>query len=98
MTIIYQYDGGGNRVQKTVQKGEFISVTHYVRDASGNILATYNNEKQVKEFNIYGGSRLGIYTPKTDDYGKLILGYRNYELSNHLSNVLCCRLYPHNRL
>jgi len=90
MTIIYQYDGGGNRVQKTVQKGEFISVTHYVRDASGNILATYNNEKQVKEFNIYSSSRIGNYKPENliDDKGKLILGYRNYELTNHLSNVL----------
>jgi len=31
---------------------------------------------------------LGTYTPKTDDKNKLILGYRNYELTNHLGNVL----------
>gem|GEM_PF-4589290 len=52
---------------------------------------------KLSNLNIYDGSRLGIYTPKTGDYGKLILGYRNYELSNHLSNVLCCRLCPHIR-
>jgi len=48
LDIKYQYDGGGNRIQKTVQKGEFISVTHYVRDASGNIIATCNNENKAK--------------------------------------------------
>ena len=61
-------------MQKTVQKSEFISVTHYIRDASGNILATYK-ETKIEEFHIYGSSHLGIYTPKTDDYGKLVLGY-----------------------
>ena len=63
------------------------SVTHYIRDASGNILATYDNA-ELEEFNIYGSSRLGNYRPTKDDYGKLILGSRNYELTNHLGNVL----------
>jgi len=63
------------------------TTTHYVRDAIGKILATYQNTK-VQEFIIYGSTRLGTYTPKTDDKNKLILGYRNYELTNHLGNVL----------
>jgi len=94
LTIHYQYDATGNRVQKTVQKSEFISVTHYIRDASGNILATYK-ETKIEEFHIYGSSRLGTLNLQYDttnqlqnDQGKLILGYRNYELTNHLGNVL----------
>ena len=95
MTIHYQYDATGNRVQKTVQKSEFISVTHYIRDATGNILATYK-ETKIEEFHIYGSSRLGTLNLDYDtvtnqllnDQGKLILGSRNYELTNHLGNVL----------
>ena len=71
------------------------SVTHYIRDASGNILATYK-ETKIEEFHIYGSSRLGTLNLQYDtttnqlqnDQGKLILGSRNYELTNHLGNVL----------
>ena|GEM_PF-3275256 len=94
LTIHYQYDATGNRVQKTVSRNNFTTITHYVRDATGNILATYK-ETKIEEFHIYGSSRLGTLNLQYDttnqlqnDQGKLILGYRNYELTNHLGNVL----------
>ncbi len=77
------------------------TTTHYILDATGgNILATYTN-RQVQELNIYGSSRLGTYKipyepdpndntkqVQKDDFHKLILGRRSYELTNHLGNVL----------
>jgi len=76
------------------------TTTHYIRDATGNIMATYVNTK-IQELHIYGSARLGTYKipyepdPKdntkqiqVDDFHKLILGRRSYELSNHLGNVL----------
>ena len=104
MTINYRYDGSGNRVMKLIEKRIkheiTFTTTHYIRDATGNIMATYTN-RQVKELNIYGSSRLGAYNIpyephptapnkqiQKDDFHKLILGRRYYELSNHLGNVL----------
>ena len=104
MTINYRYDGVGNRVMKLIEKRmsgtiEF-TTTHYVRDATGNIMATYKNS-QVQELHLYGSSRLGTYKIpyepdpndntkqiQKDDFHKLILGRRYYELTNHLGNVL----------
>jgi len=44
MTINYRYDGSGNRVMKLIEKRMSGSIefttTHYVRDATGNIMAT----------------------------------------------------------
>ena len=80
--ISYKYDATGNRIYKKVNNNE----THYVRDASGNLMATYEN-KIAKEFVIYGSSRLGIYNGATSE-GKRTLGNKKYELSNHLGNVL----------
>ena len=80
--ISYKYDATGNRIYKKVNTTE----THYVRDASGNLMATYEN-KIAKEFVIYGSSRLGIYNGSTSE-GKRTLGNKKYELSNHLGNIL----------
>jgi len=104
MTINYRYDGAGNRVMKLIEKRIkheiTFTTTHYIRDATGNIMATYTNRK-VKEIHLYGSSRLGTYKipyepdptdskkqVQVDDFHKLILGRRYYELSNHLGNVL----------
>jgi len=104
MTINYRYDGSGNRVMKLIEKRMkheiTFTTTHYIRDATGNIMATYTN-RQVQELHIYGSTRLGAYNIpyephptdpnkqiQKDDFHKLILGRRNYELSNHLGNVL----------
>ena len=81
-TISYKYDAIGNRIYKKVNTTE----THYVRDASGNLMATYEN-KIAKDFVIYGSSRLGVYNGATSK-GKRTLGNKKYELSNHLGNVL----------
>ena len=84
--ISYKYDATGNRIYKKVVSSSLSKETHYVRDASGNLMATYEN-KIAKEFVIYGSSRLGIYNGSTSE-GKRILGNKKYELSNHLGNVL----------
>jgi hypothetical protein len=76
-----------NRVAKNVQTPENDNISeHYVRDASGNTLATYRNGA-LAELSIYGGSRLGTFYFEADS-GALQLGKRTYDLSNHLGNVL----------
>jgi len=65
----------GNRISKEVKYRAGGSLTgastttFYIRDASGNTMATYKLEKDasstissnmLKEFNIYGSSRLGV--------------------------------------
>src|SRR5690554_5043938 len=75
--------------------------TYYILDASGNQLSMYEHAVDdtevnyyLTERNIYGSSRLGTLKDPVNmlnahplqSYG--ILGNRNYELSNHLGNVL----------
>jgi len=84
--ITYKYDGTGNRIMKKVNKGATTLINYYLRDASGNVMAIYEDEK-LKEIPIYGSSRLGQYRPKTDAK-KTALSQRIYEFSNHLGNVL----------
>ncbi len=86
--VSYQYDAAGNRISKRVTSNNQTKTTHYVRDASGNVLSIYQDEA-LQEQPIYGSSRLGMYRPKDSKAdGSLSLGQRNYELSNHLGNVL----------
>ncbi|MGB1217676.1 MAG: hypothetical protein ACPG5P_07355, partial [Saprospiraceae bacterium] len=76
--IHYTYDGMGNRLSKSVQGGYIINTTYYARDASGNVMSTYDCNKisvrtpsgsgiltQLKqsEIPIYGSSRIGIDKP-----------------------------------
>ena len=90
-TIDYRYDGTGNRIMKKVTTGATRTTTTYLRDASGNVMAIYEDKTDqtlvIKEIPIYGSSRLGQYRPKTDAK-KTALGQRIYEFSNHLGNVL----------
>ena len=76
---------------KKVTVGATRTTTTYLRDASGNVMAIYEEKTDqrlaVKEIPIYGSSRLGQYRPKTDTK-KTALGQRIYEFSNHLGNVL----------
>jgi RHS repeat-associated protein len=71
--IRYSYDAAGNRISKTVEKNNQKSITWYVRDAQGNVMATYTSESasstplqgfEIKESEryLYGSSRLGVVT------------------------------------
>lgn len=67
VTISYEYDAAGNRVQKKVVTGSTnIVTTYYVRDAQGNTMAVYEDSSstglKLEEQYIYGNSRLGMYT------------------------------------
>jgi RHS repeat-associated protein len=84
--------------------GDDVTRTWYIRDAQGNTLAVYGkkNSEAIKwdEQHLYGSSRLGMWNPDTTVAANppvvisspiqdsLMLGSRNYELSNHLGNVL----------
>jgi RHS repeat-associated protein len=98
-SITYQYDAAGNRIGKTVGS----TSTWYVRDAQGNILATYSGENMaLQEQDLYGSSRLGTISNPTalsltsqylDHLGSGTLftftrGKKLFELTNHLGNVL----------
>lgn len=78
--------------------------TYYVRDAQGNPMAVYNLTAsgssglsyKVAERNIYGSSRIGVNTtpveliasvPTSNPYPHQ-LGDKQFELSNHLGNIL----------
>jgi RHS repeat-associated protein len=101
--IFYEYDALGNRIMKLVRYNNIMgdNRTYYVRDAQGNILAVYSLKPtdgppifKWEEAHIYGSSRLGMYTPdkKMGDPGLVketdTRGYKQYELTNHLGNVL----------
>ena len=90
-TVEYRYDGTGNRIMKKVSAGATSTTTTYLRDASGNVMAIYEEKTDqtlaIKEIPIYGSSRLGQYRPKAATK-KTALGQRIYEFSNHLGNVL----------
>nr|WP_321355560.1 RHS repeat-associated core domain-containing protein [uncultured Draconibacterium sp.] len=70
--IRFDYDAMGNRVKKELTTiGGLVTATYYVRDASGNIMATYNETEEeidggidkiagLAEQPIYGSSRLGM--------------------------------------
>ncbi len=84
--VTFAYDGAGNRVSKDVTSSGTTTTTHYLRDASGNVMGIYK-DTQLAEQPIYGSSRLGQYTGRPEP-GKRIWQRKKYELSNHLGNVL----------
>jgi len=65
--LSYFYDAMGNRIGKSNFDGTNTNSTWYIRDASGNNMATYNRYNDqglyIDEFNIYGSSRLGSFKP-----------------------------------
>lgn len=79
----------GNRIEKRVtylDSIETVTTTHYVRDASGNVMGVYV-DSMATELYIYGSSRLGLYAGGRYN-GQRSLGEKRYELTNHLGNVL----------
>lgn len=130
----FEYNTTGQRVVKKVlpNNGDNPTITYYVRDASGNIMATYKHFYELvnaplgvyverinaEEWDLYGSSRIGIvgkeqriaarfvvlvngvFVPEESEEYDLVslpadgvvtyeeVGYKNYELINHLGNVL----------
>ena len=85
INVVYWRDAQGN-VLNTVTSG-------YEQQMPGEP----SINKAASEFVIYGSSRLGTYSPEYQVYSlqflgitknTLTLGYKAYELSNHLGNVL----------
>ncbi|HLP13531.1 MAG TPA: hypothetical protein VK177_16465 [Flavobacteriales bacterium] len=104
--LIFEYDAMGNRIAKHMYTSSYswIKSTYYVRDAQGNVLATYDKDTvaaalsyQLKELDIYGSSRVGLNTKETEMIAAVapsatnfthVLGKKQFEISNHLGNVL----------
>ena len=102
--LVFVYDAAGNRVMKKVLHANSAdtTITHYIRDASGNCMGIYKEHRgtddtlQLVEHAIYGSSRLGLNTTivdlsdgaeDNDPVVALDYGTRQYELSDHLGNV-----------
>ncbi len=84
--INYTYNAGGQLAVKNHYKAgtdTIVATIYYVRDASGNILATYSQTPgdTTAEFPVYGLERLGHYTKDGETY------VYQYELKDHLGNV-----------
>lgn len=76
--IHFRYDALGNRIAKEVidpSDAANNETTYYVRDASGNPMATYNKSQvttpggynevyKLSEHTIYGSDRVGLFTPQ----------------------------------
>jgi RHS repeat-associated protein len=78
--VSFGYDESGNKIRKTDHI--LNTITYYVNDASGNLLAVYDNKGTAmgqKEVPIYAASRLGMYNRAGNSY--------QYELTDHLGNV-----------
>ncbi|MCH2046154.1 MAG: HINT domain-containing protein [Saprospiraceae bacterium] len=95
VTFDYTYDPAGNRLSKDIDGDQTI----YVRDASGELLAVYENTSGQwiqTEITLYGAKRLGtlhrnvVASNVTDTENSYIYdrGFKQYELANHLGNVL----------
>jgi RHS repeat-associated protein len=101
-TISYGYDAGGQRVLEHLSTDSCNKESFYIRDAQGNTIAIYGNDLKanaftLKEQDLYGSSRLGTWQPNwaipaptswSNAQDSFQVGFRAYELTNHLGNVL----------
>jgi hypothetical protein len=100
ITINYGYDMAGNRVVKQVMNGGVQqSRDFYIVDLHGNTIAVYKDQYDYvdwSEQHLYGLKRLGVWNygkynpglPLTPMYDSIMVGSYQYELTNHLENVL----------
>ena len=100
--ITYGYDASGQRISKTVgTQTENTQTEYYVKDATGNTMATYKKETGInnghlsaREYYKYGSSLLSIRNMKVDVEGGsttppvLVRGDDGYILSDARSNTL----------
>ena len=93
----FGYNAMQQRVVKRVAQSGDTTRTYYIRDAQGNTMGVYsrhNDSVSWREQYIFGSSRLGLYRADTlvnkglQVISKLYEGKKNYELTNHLGNVL----------
>jgi RHS repeat-associated protein len=83
----FKYDDRGFRLSKKTfdEDHQLILTTWYVRDATGNIISTYETDHSVSqvavptEMPVYGSGRIGLFKPN--------FGITLYELTDHLGNV-----------
>jgi len=86
LVTTYTYDDRGFRLSNTsYENGTAKLKTWYVRDASGNMVSTYEDNLTDQlvaaptEVPVYGSGRIGLYKPQYD--------LTFYELMDHLGNV-----------
>ena len=93
----FSYNAMQQRVVKRVSQNGDTTRTYYIRDAQGNTMGVYsrhNDSVSWREQYIFGSSRLGLYRADTLvnkgllSISKIYEGKKNYELTNHLGNVL----------
>ena len=93
----FSYNAMQQRVIKRVAQSGDTTRTYYIRDAQGNTMGVYtrhNDSVSWREQYIFGSSRLGLYRADTlinkglQVISKLYEGKRNYEMANHLGNVM----------
>lgn len=100
----FEYDAMGNRIAKHIysSSNNWEKSTFYVRDAQGNVISVYEETNpstpsmKLIEQHIYGSSRLGMNTQEKEMIAAVVipnehqreLGKKQFELSNHLGNVL----------
>jgi len=96
-SLAFGYNAMQQRVIKRVAQNGDTTRTYYIRDAQGNTMGVYtrhNDSVSWREQYIFGSSRLGLYRADTlvnkglKLIEKLYEGKRNYELTNHLGNVM----------
>lgn len=82
--VEFEYDETGNRiVKKYTAASGVVTSTWYIRDASGNVQAIYDNNGTsnitVKEYPIYAHQKVATYYPASSAY--------IYDISDHLGNT-----------
>jgi RHS repeat-associated protein len=96
-SLAFGYNAMQQRVVKRVAQNGDTTRTYYIRDAQGNTMGVYtrhNDSVSWREQYIFGSSRLGMYRADTLvnkgllSINKFYEGKRNYELTNHLGNVM----------
>ncbi|MDI9363590.1 MAG: deaminase domain-containing protein [Flavobacterium sp.] len=104
--INYTYDASNKCISKTIippSGGGGASSTFYVRDASGNIMVTYQKDAAINSgklsttaYQLYGSSNMGAWKKLVDvessytipAYYTFTRGEHEYYFSNHLGNNL----------
>lgn len=104
--VTFNYDPQNNRIAKHVYTSDdiWINSEYYVRDAQGNLMATYRLEAssgsglsyELTERHIYGSNSIGINTTPVEMIGANtptdtyphVIGDKRFNGSNHLNNVL----------